>query len=146
MILALRVAGGINGTLYAAGVPMFDEASRTVRFDDLDFTVDTRNVLVRAINRFGHEALLTKLRSEASIDLSEPLSVLQRRLNSALTRELAPGARLDGAITTMRPQSIYPVPGGIEVQLIVDGFMRLKLGRGESGAFITSPAVPTLEE
>lgn len=132
LILALRVAGGINGTLYAAGKPVFDEANRTLRFVDLDFTVDTKNVLVRSINRFWHDALLDRLTSEALIDLSEPLKMLEGRLNAALTRDLAPGARLDGAITTMRPQSIYPVPRGIEVQLIVDGFMRLKLGRGES--------------
>ena len=94
LILALRVTGGFNGTLYAAGVPVFDEASRTVRFVDLDFTVDTKHVLVNAINRFGHETLLERLRSEAHIDLAEPMDRLQMRLNSALTRELAPGIRL----------------------------------------------------
>ena len=127
LILALRVTGGFNGTLYAAGVPVFDEASRTVRFVDLDFTVDTRHVLVNAINRFGHETLLERLRSEAHIDLAEPMDRLQMRLNGALTRELAPGIRLEGVISTLRPHRIYPVDGGVEVQLVADGFMRLNL-------------------
>ena len=98
-----------------------------VRFSDLDFTVETSNLLVRAVNRFGHETLLERLRSEASIDLSEPLALIERRLNAALTRELAPGIRFDGFISRLRPHTIYPVQGGVEVQLLADGVMRISL-------------------
>ena len=54
LILALQVSGGVNGNLYATGTPVFDEGLGTLKFVDLDFTVDTRNVLVKSANWMFH--------------------------------------------------------------------------------------------
>lgn len=125
LIVALRVTGGVNGTLYAAGIPVFDEPTRSLKFTDLDFTVDTRNVLVRSASRLAYDALIEKMKSEVSVDLSEPLTLMQSRLNAALSRELAPGARLEGSMTKLRPGGIYPVEGGVEAHVVAQGSIRL---------------------
>jgi hypothetical protein len=127
LIVAVKVKGGVNGTLYSTGVPVFDEANRSVKFKNLDFTLDTKNMLVRGAERFWRETLLEKMESEIFVDLTEPLMLMQTRLNRALTRELAPGARLEGRFTKLVPAGIYPVTGGIEVQMIAQGTVRLML-------------------
>ncbi|MDF0673639.1 MAG: DUF4403 family protein [Nitrospira sp.] len=127
LIVAIKVKGGVNGTLYSTGVPVFDEPSRSIKFRDLDFTMDTKNMLVRGAERFWRDTLLEKMESEIFVDLAEPLMLMQTRLNEALTRELAPGARLEGRFTKLLPAGIYPVTGGVEVQMIAQGTVRLVL-------------------
>jgi hypothetical protein len=127
LILALRVSGGVNGTLYATGTPEFDESRGVLKFVDLDFTVDTRNVLVRSANWMFHENMLSSLKSEAYIDLSSELQTMRSRLAMALTRELGPDARLQGEVMTLRPRGIYPTAAGVEVHIVAEGSMWVDL-------------------
>jgi hypothetical protein len=127
LILALQVSGGVNGSLYATGTPVFDEGLGILRFSDLDFTMETRNVLARSANWIFHENILASLKDEAYIDLSDQMRMFRSRLTSALTRELGPGASLEGEVTRLRPKGIYPTSGGVEVQLVADGSMWVEL-------------------
>jgi hypothetical protein len=127
LILALRVSGGVNGTLYTTGTPVFDESRAVLKFADLDFTMDTRNVLLRSANWMFHENILSSLRAEAFIDLSGQLQALRSRLTAALTRELGPDARLEGEVLTLRPRGVYPTAGGVEVHVIAEGSMWVNL-------------------
>ena len=127
LILALRLSGGVNGTVYATGTPVFDEGLGILKFVDLDFTVETRNVLVRSANWMFHQDILSSLRSQAFIDLSGQLQTLRSRLTTALTRDLGPKAKLEGEVMTLRPRGVYPTAGGVEVHIIADGSMWLEL-------------------
>jgi len=127
LILALQVSGGVNGTVYATGTPVFDEGLGMLRFVDLDFTMDTRNVLVRSANWMFHQNILASLKSQAFIDLSGQLQTLRSRLTSALTRDLGPNARLEGEVATLRPSGVYPTAGGVEVHIIAEGSMWVEL-------------------
>jgi hypothetical protein len=106
---------------------VFDESRGVLKFVDLDFTMDTRNVLVRSANWMFHENILSALSSEATIDLSGQLKTLRSRLSSALTRDLGPDARLEGEVISLRPRGVYPTAGGVEVHLIAEGAMWVNL-------------------
>jgi hypothetical protein len=127
LILAVRMSGGVSGTVYATGTPVYDDSLEVVKFVDLDFTVDTRNVLVRSANWMFHQNILSTLRSEAVIDLSGPLKTIRSGLKTALTRDLGADARMEGEITALRPRGIYPAPGGVEVHMIAEGLMWVDL-------------------
>jgi len=127
LIVAIKVKDGVNGTLYLTGVPRFDEPSRSIKFRDLDFTLETKNRLARKAAGFWRDTLIEKMESDIFVDLDEPLMLMQTRLNEALTRELAPGARLEGRFTKLLPAGIYPVAGGVEVRMIAQGTVRLLL-------------------
>ena len=127
LILALQVSGGVNGTLYATGTPVFEEGLGILRFVDLDFTVDSRNVLVRSANWMFHENILSSLKAHAVIDLSSQLQTLRSRLETALTGDLGPEARLHAEVLALRPRGVYPTAGGVEVHVIADGAMWVEL-------------------
>jgi len=52
------------------GKPIFDEATQTLSFQQLAFTVDTKNVLVRMADRLFYNDLLVRLEPRTRIDLS----------------------------------------------------------------------------
>ena len=98
-----------------------------LKFTDLDFTVDTRNVLVRSANWMFHQNMLSALKAHAYIDLSGYLQTLRSRLETALTRDLGPNARLEGEVATLRPRGVYPTAGGVEVHIVAEGSMWVEL-------------------
>lgn len=127
LILELGMSGGINGTLYAIGTPVLDTHTNTLRFERFNFTVETKNALLKAANWMAHDDLLSRLEPETRIDLSEQVGFLRGRLARALTRQVAPGTWLEGSVTSLQPRAIYPVPGGVEIQVIAEGSLQLSV-------------------
>ena len=127
LILAVKVSGGVNGHLYATGTPVFDEGMGALRFANLDYTVDTRNVLVRSANWMFHQEILSEMTSQAFIDLSGQLQTIRSRLETALQRDMGQAGRMEGEVKSLRPVGIYPIQGGVEVHIVAEGSMWVEL-------------------
>ncbi len=127
LILELGMSGGINGILYAIGTPVLDTKTNMLRFEQFNFTVETKNVLLNAANWMVHDDLLSRLEPETRIDLSEQVDTLRGRLAHALTRQVAPETWLEGSVTSLQPRAIYPVPGGVEIQVLAEGSLQLSV-------------------
>jgi hypothetical protein len=127
LILEMGVTGAMNGKLYATGKPVVDVATHTLSFEQFNFTVETKNVLVRTASWLLHSKLLSVVEPETHIDLSDEIETLRRQLSGTLTRELVPGTWLEGSVENLRARAIYPVPGGVEIQILADGLLQLSV-------------------
>lgn len=127
LILALGVTGAVNGNIYATGTPVIDPISETLSFNQFDFTLDTKDALVRAAGWLTHDDVLFRIKPYLDIDLSGQIETLRRQLSAALNRELHEGTWLEGTVTSVEPRNIYLMPGGVEVVVIADGFLRLSV-------------------
>ena len=125
LIIELGVTGGMNGKLYATGKPVYDSQTRILRFENFDYTTDTRNVVVHSADSLFHQDLLTRIEPETRIDLSNRIEGLRSQLESLLTQEIEPGLRLEATVSKLDALGIYPVPGGVEVQIVADGLLEL---------------------
>ncbi|SEF72029.1 DUF4403 family protein [Flavobacterium urumqiense] len=61
MIIALDVMGSVNGTIYLAGFPKYNEQTKEVFFDQLDYALDTKNKLMRTANWLTQGLILRKI-------------------------------------------------------------------------------------
>ena len=125
LIIELGVTGAMNGILYATGHPVYDEEMRLLRFEHFDYTADTRNVVVRSADALFHQKILARIEPETRIDLSDRIDELRNRLASLLTREVEPGWWLEATVSRLNALGIYPVAGGVEVQIVADGVIEL---------------------
>ena len=60
-----------------------------------------------------------------TIDVRPTAMASTGRLARALTRQVAPGTWLEGSVTSLQPRAIYPMPGGVEIQVIAEGSLQL---------------------
>lgn len=127
LILAMGVKGSVKGTLYAGGKPVIDSSTHVLRFDGFDFTMDTRNILVRTANWLLRDNILETIEPQTRVDLSGQMASMRRALDKALHREVLPGAWLNGAVSKLEPKGIYPIEGGVEAQVVADGTIELLL-------------------
>jgi hypothetical protein len=125
LIVELGLSGGINGTVYAMGKPVLDTSTNILRFEEFNYTLETKNMLFKAANWMLRDNILAQLEPHTRIDLSEHVGILRRQLSRALTRQVTPDTWLEGSVTNLQPRAIYPVSGGVEIQVIANGSLQL---------------------
>jgi len=90
--LVVRVAfsGSAKGVFYLAGTPVYDPATRVVSVPNLDYTAETKNLLLRLADWVGHDALRNDLRAKARIDLTAPLQRARQTVTASLNQTVGP--------------------------------------------------------
>ena len=82
VMLAVGISAPFRGRLHVSGKPAFDRASGTVRLEDLEYTAETRNMLVKAREWILHSKTLETLRTESVFPLSQYVSEAMAKLSS----------------------------------------------------------------
>jgi len=106
---------------------VIDPISQTLSFNQFDFTLDTKDALVRAAGWLPHDDVLFQIKPYLDIDVSGHIEGLRQQLAATLNRELHAGIRLKGIVTKVEPRNIYLMPGSVEVVVIADGFLQLSV-------------------
>jgi hypothetical protein len=127
VVVAVTVTGAAKGTLYLAGTPRLTltrsgrKIGGTIAFDDLDFTVETRNVLVKLGNWILHSPLRRKLIAAARFDISAQLQRAYENMASAINRDIAPGIHMHGTVSPIGAGQIWVSPDGPNAYVNVKG-------------------------
>ncbi|MGD0497655.1 MAG: DUF4403 family protein [Bryobacteraceae bacterium] len=82
VVLGVGISKPFRGRLYLSGKPVFDRASGTVRLEDLDYTAETRDKLVKAREWVLHSKTREALRAESVFPLSQYMSEAMAKLSS----------------------------------------------------------------
>lgn len=127
LISEVTVKGGVNGKLYLQGKPTLAPDGRTLEIRNFNFTMETSNVLVRLANRMMYDTIRDKILPYTKIDISDRAELLRQRVERQMNRALGEGIWMESDVTTLTPSSIYPVKGGIEMQLLIDGTLGISL-------------------
>ncbi|TVP78335.1 MAG: DUF4403 family protein [Gemmatimonadales bacterium] len=119
--LEISFEGAARGRIYLVGRPELDREARVIRVPDLDFDLQTRNVLAGGLAWIARDELVRLLREQAVIPLGEVTDLLREQFRRGLDRELADGVAVRGE------------PGDIELESIVALRDRILL-RASAGA------------
>lgn len=80
MIIALDVLGSVNGTIYLAGFPQYNEKTKEVFFDQLDYALDTKNKLMRTANWLVQGLVLKKIEQSCRYSIKPNLEEGQKSM------------------------------------------------------------------
>jgi hypothetical protein len=84
MIIALYVLGSVNGTIYLAGFPQYNEKTKEVFFDQLDYALDTKNKLMRTANWLAQGLVLKKIEQSCRYSIKPNLEEGQKSMMAYL--------------------------------------------------------------
>ncbi|MGS2763500.1 DUF4403 family protein [Sinomicrobium sp. M5D2P9] len=73
IIIALDVVGSVNGTLYLTGYPQYNEATREVFFDKLDYVLDTKDALLKSAQWLAGNRILLQLQEKCRYSIEPNL-------------------------------------------------------------------------
>ena len=102
LALETEVAGDVEGRLFLVGTPSYDADDGQVHIPDLNFSVETSNLLVHGASRALHTQLVTFLRGRARWPVGDAVDWAAERLREGLNRSLADGVVLEGTVDHVR--------------------------------------------
>ncbi len=126
-VLQVRITGTMNGTIYLKGIPAYDAPSKRLYIQSLDYTVETRHVLVNAGDWLFHTRLREILEDETKWYIGDRIDVLRNLLIKALNRKLNQHVAISGTIDSIRPAAVGVTDTALRTILVLDGAAKLNV-------------------
>jgi hypothetical protein len=130
MVIALDLLGSLNGTIYLTGFPQYNDESKEIYFDKLDYAVDTKSTLVRTANWLAQGYVLRKIQESCRYSIKPNLEEGKRSMLQYLTNySPMPGVFVNGKIENIQFEKIQLTNKAIiafvkvngDVDITVDG-------------------------
>lgn len=107
MIIALDVLGSVNGTIYLAGFPQYNDKTKEVFFDKLDYALDTKNKLMRTANWLAQGMVLRKIQQSCRYSIKPNLDEGKKSMMNYLKNySPMPGVFVNGKMEDIQFQKI----------------------------------------
>ncbi|MGA9637988.1 DUF4403 family protein [Flavobacterium sp.] len=84
MIIALDVLGSVNGSIYLAGLPKYNEEKKEIYFDNLDYVLDTKSKVMRTANWLAQGIILRKIQESCRYSIKPNLEEGKKSIMSYL--------------------------------------------------------------
>lgn len=122
MVIALDLLGSINGTVYLAGYPQFNETTKEIYFDQLDYVLDTKSKLLKTANWLAQGMVLRKIQESCRYSIQPNLEEGKQNMMKYLKNySPMPGVFVNGTISNIQFQKIQLTNKAIIAFIKVNG-------------------------
>ena len=73
IIIALALTGSLNGTIYLSGYPNYNAVTKEIYFDELNYVLNTKSVLLKSANWLLQGAVLSKIKESCRYSIQSNL-------------------------------------------------------------------------
>jgi hypothetical protein len=85
MIIAFDVLGSITGTIYLSGIPNYNQITKEVYFDEMDYVLNTKNILMKSANWLMQDTILKKIQESCCYSIKSNLEEGKKSMNPYLS-------------------------------------------------------------
>lgn len=128
MIIALDLTGNINGTIYLSGYPSYNAATKEIYFDQLDYVLDTKSVLLKTANWLAEGMILRKIQESCRYSIKDNLEEGKKNLTPYLNNySPMAGVYINGSVNDFEFDKIELTDKAIIAFIKGSGKMNLKI-------------------
>ncbi|KFF19826.1 DUF4403 family protein [Flavobacterium hydatis] len=128
MIIALDVLGAVNGTLYLNGFPKYNQQTKELYFDQLDYVLDTKSRLTRTANWLLQGFILNKMKESCRYSIQPNLEEgKQSMLNYLKNYSPMPGVFVNGKMDDIEFQKVELTNQAIIAFIKVNGTVNVSV-------------------
>jgi hypothetical protein len=121
----------VKGRIFCEGTPYYDADNMTIRIKDFVYSLQTRNVLLKAANWMLGAGLESKIREQLVFPMKDKLAETQKMLQDQLTKgdRIMDNVVLKGNITNLQPEGIYLTPNTMKAVVNAEGRINLYIDK-----------------
>ena len=128
LVVNLQLSGSYNGNIYLTGEPVFNPRRNRIEIEDLEYTLDSKNFLLRSAAWLAKGTLKKKLQENMDFLLDYNLQDAQQQMQEQLADyEISTGVRLQGKLDELQLHNAYLTTDGIKVVMVMNGELGVKV-------------------
>lgn len=128
MIIAMNLVGSVNGVIYLSGYPQYNEITKEVYFDKLEYVLDTKNVLAKSANWLAGNYMLTQLQERCRYNIEPNLEEGKKAVLGYLNNySPMPGVFINGNVNNLSFQRIQLTNQAIVAFIKANGKVEVKV-------------------
>lgn len=128
MIVALDMTGSINGTIYLAGYPSYNAATKEIYFDQMDYVLNTKSVLMKTANWLASGIILRKIQESCRYSIQPNLEEGKKNMLPYLQNySPMPGVFVNGSMGDFEFEKIQLTDKAIIAFIKTSGKMDVKI-------------------
>jgi hypothetical protein len=128
MIIALSLTGSVNGTIYLSGYPNYNAVTKEIYFDQLQYVLDTKSILMRTANWMAEGMILKKIQESCRYSIQPNLEEGKKNLLPYLKNySPMPGIFVNGTLNDFEFEKVELTNKAIIAFIKTSGKMDVKI-------------------
>jgi hypothetical protein len=128
MVIALDLLGSVNGTIYLNGIPQYNDTTKEIYFDKLDYVLDTKSRLMRTANWMAQGIVLKKMEESCRYSIKTNLDEAKQNMLVYLKNySPMPGVFVNGKMEDIQFQKIELTNQAIIAFIKINGTINVSI-------------------
>lgn len=127
LLLKVDFTGSFNGTAFFHGKPTYNANTRSLEVQDLDYDLQTKNVLLKTAKWLFAGKIEAELKKASNISLSAYFDTAQKSLNDYLNKEWTKGVKGSGSVKDLRLVSADAMPQHLLIRTACTGNLCIRV-------------------
>jgi hypothetical protein len=128
LVIKAGLMGSLNGIIYLAGKPSYNPATQVVEINTLDFTLDTKNKLIKTASWLAHGTLAKRMEEAFKVPVGNQLTEARKMIQTKLkNNQVAKGILLNGKLEELTPSDVIITPTSIVAVVLAKGKVDVKI-------------------
>jgi hypothetical protein len=128
IVIALDVLGSIDGTLYLVGIPNYNSITKEIYFDQLEYVLNTKSILLKSANWLMQETILSKIQENCRYSIKGNLEEGKQSLKPYLTNySPMKGVFVNGTLNDFEFEKVELTDKAIIAFITTSGKLKIKV-------------------
>lgn len=128
IVIALDVLGNINGTIYLIGIPNYNSITKEIYFDQLEYVLNTKNILLKSANWLMQSTILSKIQENCRYSIKGNLEEGKQSLKPYLTNySPMKGVFVNGTLNDFEFEKVELTDKAIIAFITTSGKIKIKV-------------------
>jgi uncharacterized protein DUF4403 len=121
-VVKVETKGALDGVIYLTGRPRFDLKTNIFSVEDVDFDLQTQDLLLQSADWFLHGTIKSKIQEKLTVDLTQKVEQTREMARKAIAQvQLADHVLLKGTIKSLNFSDLLVKKDSISIQVYTDG-------------------------
>ena len=128
LVIKTKVSGNVTGNIYLKGKPTYDSVSQTIYLKNLDYSIETKNAMVKTGNWILKSSLTKRMQEALRYSVAEDMANMKKEVNAYIqSYNITKNVVVKANISQLAPREIYVTQGSIKAVLYATGSMKLSV-------------------
>jgi hypothetical protein len=119
----------VKGALFLEGTPYYDSTDMSIKIQNLEYTLDTKDVLLKTAKWLSDKKIKSLMDENLVFPIGDQIETAKKMIEKELKNvEVNEYATVSGSLRDLRPQGIYLTEKAIHVVILADGKVSMKVG------------------